>query len=90
MKNIKLKEYSSMWKDYEIKLNFKFFFTKIKIKESLFQYWNEILLNKVLPEQYLLIQFKVKISSGIFRSISHVQTVKFIDYTTLLETFIVF
>ena len=45
------------------------------IKYSLDLFWNEKILN-IKEEQFILIQFKVKISAGIFRSISQVQTVQ--------------
>lgn len=59
------------------------------IEYSLNQFWNENILN-IKEEQFILIQFKVKIATGIIRSISHVQTVQKKDYKILLESFLIF
>jgi hypothetical protein len=38
----------------------------------------------------MLIQFKMKISSGVYRSISHVQIIKNDDFNSLLDSFNIF
>lgn len=79
----------SNWKDFEVSFKNKLL-TRTKLRYSLLKFWIENLLNKISTEQFILIQFKVKISSGVFRSISHVQTVQIKDYKDLFEIFAIF
>lgn len=76
------------WNDFEVKIKDKLL-TKNLIKYSLNLFWNENIIN-LREDQFILIQFKVKISTGIFRSISHVQTVQKKDFNILLESFLIF
>jgi len=79
----------SKWMDYQLTLdnqiltsqNLKYLFTK---------FWSEVISNNLTNDQFILIQLKIKLSNGLFRSISHVQTVKNTDYETLLESFKIF
>jgi hypothetical protein len=84
----KYQELKARWNDYEIEFKDKLL-TKNLIEYSLNHFWNEKILN-IKEEQFILIQFKVKIATGIIRSISHVQTVQKKDYKTLLESFLIF
>jgi hypothetical protein len=89
MKMERIAQFKSNWEDFEVSFQNKLL-TRSKLRYSLFKFWNDKLLNKISTEQFILIQFKVKISSGIFRSISHVQTVQIKDYKDLLEIFAIF
>src|ERR1700755_406662 len=84
----KFQDIRSKWNDFEVQIKDKLL-TKNFIRYSLDLFWNEEILN-IKEDQFILIQFKVKISAGIIRSISHVQTVQKKDYNILLESFLIF
>nr|YP_009690178.1 hypothetical protein PPIT_000075 [Porodaedalea pini]QEG56958.1 hypothetical protein PPIT_000075 [Porodaedalea pini] len=53
------------------------------------QFWNEIMF-EVDIKQFVLIQFKVLLTNGTYRSISYVQTTNYKNKDELYETFIEF
>ena len=87
MVNNSIKKYG-IWKDYQLKLDNNLL-TSINLSYALSKFWIDRLKN-INKNQFILIQFKVKLVTGIIRSISHVQTVKKNDYETLLESFNLF
>lgn len=76
------------WLDfnYEIKNQI---LTNQHITIALLKFWNEI-ISKLENEQYIHIQFKIKLDNNLIRSISYIQTVKKEDYQLLLDSFISF
>jgi hypothetical protein len=86
MKNLK---YHNKWIDYQYNLHYKII-TKENINEALNKFWNEKITNNVKESQIILIQFKVKLSNDIIRSISHLQNVTNSDFELLLDLFLNF
>lgn len=64
-----IKQLKSNWNDYEVPFKNKLL-TRTKIKYSLLKLWTDKFKDNISPDQFILIQFKVKISAGIFRSLS--------------------
>jgi|SRR5882724_472761 len=77
------------WMDYQLTLDNQIL-TSQKLKYSFNKFWSEVIFNNFIDNQFILIQFKIKLTNGLFRSISHVQIVKNSDYETLLDSFYVF
>lgn len=75
------------WNDYIYPLHNKIILTD-HIKWALKDLW--YLFNKVPANHFILIQFKVQLNNGLYRSISYVQTVTINDFNLLLDTFIEF
>jgi hypothetical protein len=86
MKNLK---YHNKWLEYQYKLHYKII-TKENINEALNKFWNEKITNNVKESQIILIQFKVKLTNDIIRSISYLQNVTNSDFELLLDLFINF
>jgi DNA polymerase type B, organellar and viral len=84
-----MKKYTTInkWIDYYYNLE-NTIITNNSINLALFSLFH--ILNKLSANHYILIQFKIKTTSGHYRSISYVQTIKLSDFELLSETFIEF
>lgn len=86
---ITLNEYNyNKWLDYQFKLN-NYILTKPILKLSLKQFWKDIIIN-LSNDHFIFIQFKIKLSNGLFRSISHVKNMNNKDFKELLDSFNLF
>lgn len=62
--------------------------TDINILEALSTFWKKEVQVNLLDGHLILIQFKVRLETGLVRTISYVQTVGNKDYDELLESFL--
>ena len=82
-------QYNSNWMEFIFPLNNQII-TKDLIKISLQSFWNQTVKIEIAEDKVFVIQFKVKLGNGVFRSISTVQKVDSKDLELLTEIFISF
>lgn len=76
------------WNDYYFKINNKNlinYLIKLALENLFIERFNDVLL-----KQFILIQFKIRFSTGEFRSISYVQTITKEDFNLLPDSFLSF
>lgn len=66
---------NNKWTGYHLSLDHQIL-TSQHLEEALSKFWSEVISNKVLDNQFILIQFKVILSEILFRSISLIHTIK--------------
>lgn len=86
---IKTKQNIWKWEDYKYNLQNKII-TNHLLYDSLLKFWSDIINVYSKENQFIFIQFKVQISSGVIRSVSKVQIVTSSDFYLLLESFKIF
>jgi hypothetical protein len=80
---------NNKWISDILKLNNKIISPKT-LNFSLNKFWKEIVSKNLSKDQIMLIQFKIKLSNGVYRSISHVQIITNNDFKSLLDSFYIF
>ena len=58
------------------------------IENGIKELYEILLLKNISPNQIIFVQFKLKHPSGVFRSISYIQTIKFKEFYELINIFI--